>query len=49
MNTVDEYKIIDITDHTVMLEGLDGSKCIKNKKDCFFLNIEEDEIGVKIS
>lgn len=49
LNTVDEYKIIDITDHTVMLEGLDGSKCIKNKKDCFFLNIEEDEIGVKIS
>lgn len=49
LNTVDEYKIIGITGKTVMLEGLDGSKCIKNKKDCFFLNIEEDEIGGKIS
>ena len=49
LNTVGEYKIIDIKNQTVMLEGLDGSKCIKNKKDCFFLNIEEDEIGIKTS
>jgi len=43
LNTIDEYKIIGIADQTVMLEGLDGSKYMKNKKDCFFLNIEEDE------
>jgi len=49
LNTADEYKVVGITDQTVMLEGLDGSKYMKNKKDCFFLNIEEDEIRVKIS
>jgi hypothetical protein len=43
LNTIDEYKIIGIADQTVMLEGLDGSKYMKNKKDCLFLNIEEDE------
>jgi len=43
LNTVGEYRIIDIKDQTVMLEGLDGSKYMKNKKDCIFLNIEEDE------
>jgi hypothetical protein len=32
-----------------MLEGLDGSKYTENKKDCLFLNIEEDETGVKVS
>lgn len=46
-DTVGEYKIIGITNQTVMLERLDGSKCIKNKEDCFFLDIEEDEIGIK--
>ena len=49
LKTVDEYKVVSITDQTVILEGLDGSKYMKNKKDCFFLNIEEDEIRVKIS
>ena len=49
LNTADEYKVIAITDQTVMLEGLDGSKYMKYKKDCLFLNIEEDEIRVKIS
>ena len=49
LNTADEYKVIGITDQTVMLEELDGSKCMKNKKDCFFLNIEEDEIRDNIS
>jgi hypothetical protein len=43
LNRIDEYKIIGIADQTVMLEGLDGSKYMKNKKDCLFLNIEEDE------
>ncbi len=49
LNTIDEYKIISVTGQTVMLERLDGSKCMKNKRDCFFLNIEEDENGDKIS
>jgi len=49
LNTADEYKVIAITNQTVMLEGLDGSKYMKYKKDCLFLNIEEDEIRVKIS
>jgi hypothetical protein len=49
LNTADEYKVVDITDQTVMLEGLDGSKYMKNKKDCFFLDIEEDEIRDKMS
>ncbi len=49
LNTVGEYKVIGIIDQTVMLESLDGSKCMKNKKDCFFLNIEEDETRIKIS
>ena len=43
LNTVGEYKIIDIAGQTVMLEGFDGSKYTKNKKDCIFLDIEEDE------
>ena len=47
LNTADEYKVVDITDQTVMLEGLDGSKYMKNKKDCFFLNIQEDETELK--
>ena len=47
LNTADEYKVVDITDQTVMLEGLDGLKYMKNKKDCIFLNIEEDETELK--
>jgi hypothetical protein len=43
LNTIGEYKVISIMDQNVILEGLDGSKYIKNKKDCFFLDIEEDE------
>jgi len=35
-NTTEEYKVIGIVDQNVILEGLDGSKYIKNKKDCFF-------------
>jgi|GEM_PF-2248909 hypothetical protein len=42
LNTVEEYKVIGMTHQTVMLEGLDGSKYLKNKKDCFLLSIEED-------
>jgi hypothetical protein len=49
LNTIDEYKIIGIADQTVMLERLDGSKCMKKKKDCFFLDIEENEIRDKMS
>lgn len=49
LNTVDEYKVVGITDQTVMLEGRDGSKYMKNKKEVIFLNIEEDEVGVNIS
>ncbi len=44
-NRGDEYKVISITDQTVMFEGLDGLLYVKNKKDCFFLSIEEDETG----
>lgn len=47
LNTADEYNVVGITDQTVMLEGLGGSKYMKSKKDCFFLNIEEDEIELK--
>ena len=49
LNTADEYKVVGITDQTVLLEGPDASKYIKNKKDCFFLDIEEDEIRDKMS
>jgi len=44
LNTVDEYKVAGMTDQTVTLEGRDGSKCVKNKRECFFLNIEEDDL-----
>ena len=47
LNTADEYKVVGITDQPVMLEGLGGSKYVKNKKDCIFLNIEEDETELK--
>jgi hypothetical protein len=47
LNAADEYKVVSITDQTVILEGLDGSKYMKDKKDCFFLNIEEDETELK--
>ena len=49
LNTADEYKVVGITDQTVLLEGPDGSKCMKKKKDCFFLDIEENEIRDKMS
>jgi len=47
LNTVDECKVVGFTDQTVMLEGRDGSKYMKNKKEVIFLNIEEDETELK--